>query len=349
MSQPEKNDPRSFVTNFLERSGAVQEETGYALVEALLSDELAVSFGEQILLAFDYEVARENPEAIFVTYGSPILDTMARLAARYGRYTVHYCPDLGFSQSRRFDREIAEKLEFLRCRRPQAVYQWLSDHVYWQFIFQAVYHSYDKMEELLPVVLDGHTGLAVPDFSTWWGTIVPAQERQYQLTTAESRPLKDLYAAACRVVGAKAEERARVFQLRSAQQRSAELDKIAVYYGQTIAEIKKKMATADGSDKKDRLQKQYLATQADWQRRKKDTLERYAMEVELYLDHLVACHLPLVHIKLELQHKDRLLNTTVLYNLLASRLELPVCPLCRKSAARLTPDRENRFVCIECS
>lgn len=345
MILPEKLDLRAFVNSFLERAGGVQEETGYGLVETLMPDELLPHFSEQMLLAFDYEVARENPAAVFVTYGSPLLDTMARLAVNYGRYAVLHCPDLGFNQSRRFDREIAEKLEFLRCRPPKVVYQWLSDHIFWRFYFRVVSHSYEKTEELLPVVLDGYTGLPAPGFDSWWGSIVPAQEPQYKLSCSEGLPLAGLYTAACQEAGTQAEEKSRAFQRQAAQQMAGELAKVAGYYSQTVKDFEKKLAATEDTAKKERLQKQLAATRADWQRREKDTLERYAVEVELHLDHLVACHLPRVHIKLELQHKDRLLNTTVLYNPLAGQLELPVCPLCRRPAARLAPDKEGRFIC----
>lgn len=345
MLLPEKLDLRSFITSFLERSGAVLEEVGYGLVETLLSDEQSPHFSEQMLLAFDYEVARENPAAIFVTYGSPMLDTTARLAADYGRYTVLHCPDLGFNQSRRFDREISEKLEFLHCRPPKVVYQWLADHLFWCFYFRAVFHSYEKTEDLLPVVLDGYTGLPAPDFDRWWSKIVPSEKPQYKLACAESLSLKGLYGAACREARIQAEEKSKALQLQAAYQMSREMTKVASYYSQTVNDIEKKIKATEDDAKKERLQKQMAATRADWQRREKDTLERYAVDAELHLDHLIACHLPRVHIKLELQNKDRLLNALVLYNPLAGQLELPVCQLCHKPAARLAPDREGRLIC----
>jgi hypothetical protein len=70
----EKVNPRSFVTAYLERAGAVLEEAGYELLEVLLPEGLPFKDQEELLLAFDYEVAQENPKAIFVTYGSLFLD-----------------------------------------------------------------------------------------------------------------------------------------------------------------------------------------------------------------------------------------------------------------------------------
>lgn len=342
----DKLDLRSFITSYLERAGAVVEEAGYEVVEALLPDELASHFGEHIMLAFDYEAAQENPSAAFITYGSPLLDTAARLAAGYGRYTVLYCPKQGFSQSRRFDQEIAEKIKFLRCRPPRIVYQWVADHVFWCFYFHAAYCSHEKVEELLTVVMDGFTGLPSPDFFKWWDKVVPANEPQYQILQAECLPVPVLYEAACREAKKLAEERALAMQGQVNLQVAREMSKVNSYYNQTLRDIEKKMAATEDAAKKERLARQMSAIHADWRRREKDILERYAMEAELRLDHLVACHLPRVHIKLEVQHKDRLLNTTLLYNLPAGCLELPICPLCRKSTAHLVPDRENRLVCV---
>lgn len=168
---------RPFVTACLERAGAVLEEAGFELVEALLPEELYhLQDQDHLLLAFDYEVARENPEAIFLTYGSPLLDSLARLAASYGRYTVLYGPEAGFKQAAWLEREIAEKIEFVRCRPPRVVHQWLEGHVFRGFFFRAVFRSHEKTEELLEIVVDESTGLVAPDFAGWWANVVAAGE-----------------------------------------------------------------------------------------------------------------------------------------------------------------------------
>lgn len=345
MIAQEKLNLQSFVAGFLERAGAVVEAAGPDLVESLLPDELIPYFGEQALLAFDYEAARENPEATFVTYGSPLLDTAARLASDFGRYTVLFAPNTAFNQTRRFDREINEKIEFMRCRPPKAVYQWVADHIFWCFHFYVTYVSHEKIEELMTVVVDGFTGLPSPDFNEWWGKIVPADKSQYQFSQAQGLPLPKLYTTACREAKSSAKKRAILFQQQAGLHITKEMSKVNSYYNRTITDIEYKINATEDKAKKERLLKQMNAAQADWQRREKDILDRYAMEVELRLDHLVACHSPRVHIKLEMQHKDLRLTTTLLYNLLAGYLELPVCPVCSRPTARLTPDRENRLVC----
>lgn len=338
---------RPFVTACLERAGAVLEEAGFELVEALLPEELHHLQGQDhLLLAFDYEVARENPEAIFLTYGSPLLDRLARLAASYGRYTVLYGPEAGFKQPAWLEREINEKIEFVRCRPPRVVRQWLEAHVFRGFSFRAVLRSLEKTEELLEIVVDGSTGLVVSDFAGWWANVVAAGEPAWQLPEAPVLPLADLYRAACREAERQARERAFALQEQAKGRLAREMARVSGYYNRMIREIEDKLAATGDEAKKERLVEQLAAVEADRQRREKDTLDRYAVEAELYLDHLVDYRLPLLHVGLEVQHKKQVLPATVLYNPFAHRLETPVCPLCGRPSPRLHPDGENRLVCV---
>jgi len=55
---------QDLMESLLKRSGALVEPTGYGMLETVLPDELAEQFkDDHLLLAFDYEVAEETPEA----------------------------------------------------------------------------------------------------------------------------------------------------------------------------------------------------------------------------------------------------------------------------------------------
>ena len=343
----EKVNPRSFITAYLERTGAVLGEAGYELLEALLPEGLpSFKDQEELLLAFDYEVAQENPEAIFVTYGSLFLDRLAELATGYGRYTVLYGPEGSVKQTEWLEQEILKEIEFRHCRLPKVIHKWLEGHTLRGFYFRAVFSSYEKTEELLEIVVDGYTGLVVPDFTVWWGKVMAVEEPFWQLPRAKSISPGKLYQAACREAEKQAKERALVFQYQSKERLKKELDKVSGYYTQMSREIKNKLKATEEKDKRDRLAKKLAAVEEERQRREKDALERYAIEVALHLDHIVDYRLPRLHVKLEIQHKKQLLNTTVLYNLLAHRPEAPVCPLCGHPSQCLLPDdQENRFIC----
>lgn len=159
---------------------------------------------------------------------------------------------------------------------------------------------------------------------TWWRPGSPA----WQLPEAPALPLADLYRAACREAERQARERAFALQGQAKSRLAREMARVTGYYTRMIREIEHKLAATGDEAKKERLVKQLAAVEADRQRREKDTLDRYAVEVELYLDHLVDYRLPLLHVGLEVQHKKQVLPATVLYNPFAHRLETPVCPLC---------------------
>ena len=71
-------DVTQLTTTILQTMDAAVEFTEYALAQVLIPDEYAHRFNDQseLLLAFDYEVAQENPDAEFVTFGSGILETL---------------------------------------------------------------------------------------------------------------------------------------------------------------------------------------------------------------------------------------------------------------------------------
>ncbi len=66
----------------------------------------------------------------------------------------------------------------------------------------------------------------------------------------------------------------------------------------------------------------------DHQLREEGAAARYTVETEVRLDHLVAYHLPCVHIKLEVQYKNELYNQIVVYNPYSNDIEAPACPVC---------------------
>ncbi|WP_240984915.1 hypothetical protein [Acididesulfobacillus acetoxydans] len=87
---------------------------------------------------------------------------------------------------------------------------------------------------------------------------------------------------------------------------------------------------------------------ADRERRERDLDERFRVEVEIRLEHVVAYHVPCLRVRLELQHKDKVLPYTVLFNPVMGELEPPVCECCGRHVTHLIPSKES-FVCENCS
>jgi len=338
----------NFLCSFLNRAGAVVEKPSYGLAEVLLPDELAKALGkEELTLAFDYEVAAETPESTFVAPGSPLLDTAVRLASSYGRYTRHYWPGSEPGYPKNLEQKINKTVDYLQCRAPRIAGHHIAENVYYIFYFLAVFRSFEKTEEIFPVAINGHTGLPYPPFEEYWQKIIPRETPLYRLGRAELYPVRDLYGAACREVEQQVRKRSLFLRDNAARLLQRELEKTGRYYQETISELQQKIAESNEPSKKERLQNQLEAARVDWQRRQDDIASRYNLEVELKLDHLVACCVPCLFVKVEIQHKNIFNRQTLVYNPLTGEVEIPPCSLCGKPSRVLKPNESGQLVCPE--
>ncbi|BCV22909.1 hypothetical protein [Moorella sp. Hama-1] len=338
-----------FITTYLNRAGAVVEPAGYGLFQVLLPEELVPVFGrEELLLAFDYEVAGETPGSTFVSHGSPLLDTVVRLALDYGRQTALYWSGKLPATPRSLEERISARIEFRHCRPPRIEASWVAENIYYGFYFRCVFRSFEKTEAVIPVFIDGCRSLPAPAFTREAESLFLLEEPEYQASPAPIRPLADLYLVARQELGKLVQQQARPLQQTALRLQERELAKVRSYFAETEAEIRQKLAASSDPDKKARLKQQLAATQADQERRIKDTRARYQVEVDTRLDHLVAYHLPCVFVRLNLQHKTFNLAQTLIYNPLQGDIELPACPRCGRASNCLVPTAAGQLLCPEC-
>ena len=339
-----------FVLDYLQRAGALTEQESFATLEVMLPENLIGQFGEeQLLLAFDYEVAEETEGSLFITHGSPFLDkTVESVLQSYGRFTVRYWSGSIPELPRNFEQKVLAKLEFRRCRPPKICMHVVEECVFYEFNFRCTFRSHEKSEEVVTVVLNGSTGQIQTNFFQSWQKHIPAEEREYSLPKARLLLLDGLYQTACRNAEQVTQMWAEKIMKQGAWQKKKELAKIAGYYGGLAAEIQKKLTGTGDLKKRARLEHQLSATLADRERREKDASERYGVEADIRLDHVVAYYIPCLWVKLELAHKDQVRAFTVLYNPLSKEIETPVCECCGRQNLSLVPEKDG-FVCPECS
>ena len=339
-----------FVKDYLERAGALTEQESFATLEVMLPEDLLGQFGEEeLLLAFDYEVAEETEGSLFITHGSPFLDkAVESVLQSYGRFTVKYWSGSIPELPRIFEQKVLEKLDFRRCRPPKVSMYVVEECAFYGFNFRCTFRSYEKREEVVTVVLNGSNGQVQTNFFEAWEKNIPAEEREYSLPKAKLLPIEDLHQSACRETEHATQLWAEKIMAQGAGQKKKELAKIAGYYSELAAEIQKKLAGTEDPKKKARLEQQLSATLADRERREKDAAERYGVEVDIRLDYVVAYYIPCLWVKLELVHKDQARAFTVLYNPLSSEIETPICERCGRQTISLVPEQEG-FVCLECS
>jgi len=349
MNSFDQNFVEQFLVSFLERAGAVVEKPRFALVDVLLPEELADYFQkEELQLAFDYEIARENPESTYVTLGSHLLDEVVPLARKYGQYTEQFWPGQEVVIPKNLDKTISQVVTYQHCRLPRVTGIWGAENVYYAFYFLAAFRFYEKEEEIFPAVVNGCTGLPCPGFEERWQELMPLEQAEYVLTRAPLLPLEQHYHTACGEVKPWIQKKSRLLRESINRLVKREQEKTNNYYREIISEIETRLKKASDEAKLERLQKQIEATNSEWKIRNEDIATRYEIEAEVHLDHLVACFIPALFIQIEVQHKRSFYQHCLIYNYLFRDIETPQCYICGKATRTLYPGNNGVLSCSDC-
>ena len=142
------------ISEFIEKTvnvmGGVFETVEYALSSVLIPDEYAEYFQgkTEFFLAFDYDVAQENPESDFVTYGSFIFDTFLEISRLTPLVTHKY---MNVARTDIADAENKIKKSFNLENVPVIVEEEFGAAMFCQFYFSVKYISDETTENLIPV------------------------------------------------------------------------------------------------------------------------------------------------------------------------------------------------------
>lgn len=344
----ERRSVTDFVLAVLRRSGALVEELGYGLAEAVLPDSVARDFGaDHLLMAFDREVAAENPDSVFVTHGSPLLDAAVRLGARYGRHTRLYWPGPAPSPPKNLVRRVQDSIEYRRCRAPQVSMTWVAECVYYVFAFACSLRSYDKQETLLSVAVNGHTGMHCPSLERRCNELVLGDSPAYELGKSSLRPLPELYEAASSEAEARATATAMDYRRESDRLYERDTRRAREYYEATLTELVRRKEGAKDPARSEHIEGQIQAALLDWKRRRDDLALQYRVQADVRLDHLIGCAIPCIFAKVMIQSKASMLEHAVLYSPVTGEVEPVRCPRCGKPTRVLVPADSSELVCPE--
>ncbi|QKY70156.1 hypothetical protein [Lentibacillus sp. CBA3610] len=83
---------QQFVTETVENLGGMVMPVEYALCDVLIPETYAGYFQNktELKLAFDYEVAQENPDSEFVTFGSYVLEQLLAIIHEKAKTAMRY-------------------------------------------------------------------------------------------------------------------------------------------------------------------------------------------------------------------------------------------------------------------
>jgi hypothetical protein len=233
----------SFVGGYLEQVGGVWEEVEPQLYLSLLPADAARRLElrrEEVLLAFDPEALADYPEAQFIALGSPLLDRMLEDAQRLGRVARLYLSGFDLHPhglERQLEALLGVKVLDVRARPLAFSYLWL-----W---FQLTMTSDEKEQDLLPVVLDLHTGDRANHLPEVLSRFARLPSPSFPYPEAPRISLQEAYETAARAAAQAAMKLAQPRQAALRERIDIEIRRARAYFAAMRGELEERRAKAE--------------------------------------------------------------------------------------------------------
>lgn len=327
---------RNFVTNCLNGIGAVIEFPSYNYAEVLVPDELGDYFeGENYFkLAFDFDVARRQENAEFVTYGSYFLDRLTYVARRQGLAGKRHIAT-GEVNINNVEKKLRGKIIFKGCKGVFLAAIPMLYH-YVLFNFKVSYISDDKLEEIQKVLVNLNTNLVDEAMSNVLESSILIEKPDIGYPSEERYSTNDGYQAAI----ASLEERIRpkIEELEGALKGRLQPQKKQVeeYYETLAMELEEKKERVKNDPQRaqvfdDKLQ----VNEIDKQRRLRELEDknRLAVSVLLFNGLLISQYKARGKFRISRGKTER--DLYIVWNPILNEIDPIVCEKCQKGTAEV--------------
>lgn len=286
------------ITRFFGAAGLV-EPAGYRTIAVVLDDAAQAYFGgrEYLTLAFSPETAREHPDAELVTYGSPLLDTVAKVAGDRGDVAHFYLNALHPSTGRTLEKVRSHARlpgHLLEAGKEQVL---LFHHAFFRFKVSLI--GEEREEFFRDAAVDLHTGWATfklgESLLRLYGAGEAAVRRELRLQLGLEQALQT---AVDRLQG-EIEPLARGHEERLRAACQAEQKQTKEHYQAMVARLEAGKARK-GADH-ERIDAKVRATRGDEARRLQDLECRFQLSQEIALSQLALVSYPKATVPLRLQ------------------------------------------------
>ncbi|MBI4288560.1 MAG: hypothetical protein HY671_09060 [Chloroflexi bacterium] len=288
----------SLANRFFATVGMV-EPAGYRAAEVLLNESVQPYFGghDYLLLAFSPEVARERPSAELLTYGSPLLDTMAGVATGQGKTAHFYLGCLQPTTGRTLQKVLGQ------ARLPGHLLETGEEQILFfhhaLFLFRVSFIGEEREELFRGVAVDLHTGWATSRLGEQtlqpYRSTEPQAGRELKLRLG----LGQARQAAMGKLQVEMADRVKALQERLKATCHAEQRQISEHYQAMIDRLEAGKARK-GADP-ERIDAKIRATLADEERRQEDLEKRYRLNLEAAVTQLALVSYPKAVVSLRLQ------------------------------------------------
>ncbi|CAB3389521.1 OmpH family outer membrane protein [Kyrpidia spormannii] len=313
---------QKLVTTAIEAMGGIVVPVEYALCQVVVPEEYKDLFQgrDELEVAFDFEVAEENPQAEFVTFGSYLFDQIMGFVRRQAVSTVRFAdidpPALSgpLDKIRRFMAEERGTLT-LRSERP-VMGAWAV------FSFRIGYVSDEKEEEFCRVWVDMTRGALDEDMGRSADGVPYADTPVHALPVVVARTdVPGTFRLALEQV-TEVGQRGRLQRVRQAEL-ERERKRIVDYYDELSREIVKRSGRKGlTEEKRKELLDKARSVELERQKQLAEIEKKYDIRVEPVLDHGVVVMAPLLEYVVSISERRVEKEFTVYYNPILKRFSV---------------------------
>lgn len=303
---------QTFVTDVIEALGGVVVPVEYALCHALIPEEYQSYFHNktEIELSFDYEVAQENPQSEFVTFGSYILDQVLALVHQKPVHTLRFAQvdRLTLGQPLKKIKHFLKEPGDIAIKSERAVLG-----AWGVFQFRIVYVSDEKEEQRHQVWVDLITGHVSEAMKAKQNRIMYEEEPADTLPVPHLLDMAEGFQTAYQYAKHQAkQERANRLQDNAIEK---DIDRIQTYYAELLHENEQRMARKGlKEEKKAELQAKAKAIQLERDKQLQDIKNRHNIHIDISLDHSITYFIPVLEYKVCTRFRGEQKEQTLYYN-----------------------------------
>ncbi|WP_170006069.1 hypothetical protein [Bacillus fonticola] len=311
---------QKFVSEVIEGLGGVVVPVEYALCQVLIPEDYQGFFQgkSELDLAFDFEVAQENPQSEFVTFGSYILEqvlTIANLKAVSGVRFSELDRVILANPLKKIADFLSEDLKKVTLLNENQV---MGIWVAFEFGIAIISDEKDeRMEQLWVNLMTGEVSEAMKHEQN---RIIYTDKPVYHYPIPKDVNIEEAYRTAyCHVeTSVKAEQK----ELLQNERLQKDMNRIETYYDELLNENEKKTNRKGLSKEKiSEIKDKSKVINLEKNKQLQEIQDKYQGKIEITLNHGIMYFIPMIQYHIDIRSRSESKTQTLYYNLITKNFE----------------------------
>lgn len=306
-----------FVEMVVDAMGGMVIPLEYALCTALIPDAYKDYFQgkTELLLAFDYEVAEENPESEFVTYGGFIFDTIMQISRSASLATQRY------AQVDKLEINLSADKIKKHLQMESGIVEVLSEApkvgLWCLFNFCVQYISDERYEETQEIWMNLTNGKIDKEIIT--SNIFYDTQQFVNMEYIKPVSMRSAYKTAySELAGLSSQKNA---SSENETQLNREINRITNYYNEMISENKKRISRKGITEERiNEIRQKGFALELEKNRQIHEMQDKFALKTIILLENAIMYHIPLIEIIVRVSFHREVYKAVFYYDTIFKRM-----------------------------